>query len=146
MTSKLQEELQMHPRIEQLSVGDKAVSKRTVTKELIKKMADISDDFNPIHLDESYAAKTQFKKCIAHGLFCIGLISKIIGMELPGEGSVFVNEKLNYRNPVFVGDEITASIEILSIEKKKSLVEVGICCINQNKQIVMDGTSLLKLI
>ena len=59
---------------------------------------------------------------------------------------MFVNEKLNYRNPVFVGDEITASIEILSIEKKKSLVEVGICCINQNKQIVMDGTSLLKLI
>lgn len=126
-------------------VGDMACYTRMVTSDLITELADVSEDYNPLHIDDEYAQKTVFGAKIAHGLFCIGLISRVIGMQLPGEGSVFVNEKLNYRKPVYVGDSITAYVEIISIDEKKSFVEVEIRCVNQKEEVVMDGTSLLKI-
>lgn len=126
-------------------VGDKACYTRMVTSDLIAELADVSEDYNPLHIDAEYASKTVFGAKIAHGLFCIGLISRVIGMQLPGEGSVFVNEKLNYRKPVYVGDSITAHVEIISINEKRLFVEVQIRCVNQKDEVVMDGTSLLKI-
>lgn len=132
--------------IKKINIGDKAFYKKKATKAIINDIAEFSEDFNPIHVDEKYAEKTKFKRCIAHGVFCLGLISKIIGMDLPGEGAVFVNEKLNYKLPVFIDDEITASVEITKIIEEKDLIEVAICCVNQKSEIVMDGTSLLKMV
>ncbi|NLD19028.1 MAG: MaoC family dehydratase [Clostridiales bacterium] len=129
-----------------IKVGDRASCTKTATEDVVKSLTLISEDFNPIHIDKGYAENTKFGRCIAHGLFCLGMISKIIGMDMPGEGSIFLNEKLNYKHPVYIGDTVTAYVEIEKIIEEKSLIEVKIECINQKGIIVMDGTSLLKLI
>lgn len=130
----------------QIAVGDKASLAQIATELKTRRLADISGDYNPIHLNHEYASKTPFKKCIAHGLFCLGMISNVIGMILPGEGTIFVNERLDYKLPVFMGDRIETKIEITKIIEEKNFVEVDIKCLNQHGDIVMEGTSLLKML
>ena len=74
------------------------------------------------------------------------MVSKLIGMELPGTGTIFINEKLEYKKPVYVGDIITAIVEVVDIVESKRILEVYIKCVNQSEDIVLDGTSLLKII
>ena len=133
-------------RTRNFSVGQKASFTKIATVEIVKQLAQISGDFNPIHFDENYAAQTKFGQCIAHGLFCLGMISKVIGMELPGKGTIFVNERLDYKSPVYINDTITAEVKIISIDECKHLIEVEIKCSNQDNTVVLDGTCLLKLI
>lgn len=120
--------------------------KRTVKKEDIVLLAEVSQDFNPIHLNQDYAQHTPFKRCIAHGLFCLGMISKIVGMDLPGEGAVFINETVNYKNPVYIGDEVEATVRIIALRPEKSIVKIGFECKNQNDELLMDGDMLVKMV
>ena len=128
-----------------IKVGDTESVTRVATEAITKSFAELTGDYNPIHFDTEYALNTPFKKCITHGLFCLGTISYVIGMLLPGEGSVFVNEKLDYKAPVYMGESITTSVEIKNIVEEKALVEVYIKCYNDSK-VVLEGTSLLKMI
>lgn len=129
-----------------IEVGDKACIKEIVTKEIVERYCEISGDYNPIHWDSEYTNSTFFGRCIAHGLFCLGMISKLIGMELPGAGAIFINERLEYKRPCYINDTITASVEISEIIEKKRLVKVSICCTNQENDVVLEGDSLLKVI
>lgn len=128
-----------------MKVGDYCIGIRTATKEVVQAYAEISGDYNPIHLDEKYAKKSVFRKCIAHGLFCLGEISKLIANELPGPGAILINEKLNYRSPVYIDDVITTEATIINITKKSGVIELKVKCTNQNEKIVLDGTTLVKM-
>ena len=129
-----------------IEIRDRVYVKEKATADIIKRYCEISGDYNPIHCDEEYANKTKFGRCIAHGLFCLGLISKAIGMKLPGAGTIFINERLEYKRPVYVDDTVVAMVEITNIIEAKFLVEVFVECRNQKNVIVLDGTSLLKII
>ena len=128
-----------------LRPGDYACDSRVATENDIIKIGEFSHDFNPIHFDESYARETRFKKRIVHGLFCLSMISKIIAMQMPGKGSVFINESLNYTAPVYIGDEIFVKVEVNTIELDKKILNLGIECINQQDKIVMSGSALIKM-
>ena len=83
--------------------------------------------------------------CIAHGLFSLGVISRIIGMELPGEGAVFLNENIDYRTPVYEGDQVTASVTVTDIVKERKILKLAVSCVNQRDQIILSGNVTVKM-
>ncbi|MCQ4637211.1 MaoC family dehydratase [Anaerovorax odorimutans] len=132
--------------IRNFSVGDKAAIKQKVTEQIIGDYADISGDRNPIHMDTKYAEETVFGERIAHGLFCQALVSNVIGNKLPGEGAILLTERINYRKPVYIGDEIECVCEIKEILSEKNQCLIAFDCINQMKECILDGEALVLLL
>jgi 3-hydroxybutyryl-CoA dehydratase len=127
---------------DELQVGQMVEFSKTISESDIYLYAGITGDFNPAHMDETYAQKTFFKTRIAHGMLVAGLISSVIGTRLPGPGTIYVSQSLNFLAPVQIGDTITARVEVLEkLEKKK--VRMRTVCINQDGKHVLDGEALV---
>lgn len=120
-----------------LSVGKHESLKRVITKEDVQFFARATGDFNPLHLDEEYARKTPFRGRIVHGLLTAGLISALLGNKLPGPGTVYLSQTLRFLSPVRIGDEITATVEIKSIEERRIILKTT--CTNHNGTVVLSG-------
>ncbi len=117
--------------------------RKKITRELIKKFAEATDDYNPIHYDVKFARDSIFGRIIAHGILGAGLISAVIGTKLPGPGNVYLNQELRFLAPVFPGDEIIACAEIIELDEAKKLVKLATWCENQNGKIVIEGKGLV---
>lgn len=126
-----------------LNVGATASLTKVITNQDIRAFAAVTGDNNPVHLDEDYAAQTRFGGCIAHGLLVAGLISAVLGTQLPGPGSIYLSQTLKFMAPVFSGDEITATVEIAAIREDKSIIRLRTTCSNQRGQLVLDGEAIL---
>ena len=96
----------------EIAIGDTATYTRLITNQEVEAFAAISGDHNPLHLDPEYATTTAFGECIAHGMLTGALISAAIAMQLPGPGSVYLSQNLQFRAPVFLGDILTVTIEV----------------------------------
>jgi 3-hydroxybutyryl-CoA dehydratase len=129
--------------IDRLSVGDAAEFSKTVSESDIYLYAGISGDFNPAHIDAVYAAGTFFKKRIAHGMLSAGFISAVIGTRLPGTGTIYVGQQLNFLAPVYVGDTITARVVVAAITPEKNRVTLKTTCSNQEGTVVLDGEAIV---
>jgi 3-hydroxybutyryl-CoA dehydratase len=127
---------------EDLSVGMESSYTRTVTEADIVAFAEVSGDKNPLHLDAAYAAATIFKERIAHGMLSAGYISTVFGTQLPGPGAIYVSQTLNFRGPVKIGDEVTASVRLreLNTAKKRALFECR-CAVGDKS--VLEGDAVL---
>lgn len=125
--------------IEELKIGDSAQIKKIITEESIYNFAKATGDFNPIHLDHSYAEKTIFKGRIAHGILSVGLISAVLGNVLPGNGTIYLSQEVRFIAPVRIGDEITVKVEVIEIVPEKNRVKLKTICLNQDGKIVVDG-------
>jgi 3-hydroxybutyryl-CoA dehydratase len=101
--------------------------------------ADISGDANPLHLDPDYAASTRFGQPIAHGLLVAGLISAVLGKQLPGPGAIYLGQTLRFLAPVHFGDTITATVEVVAVRPDKPIVTLHTTCVNQRGETVIDG-------
>jgi acyl dehydratase len=126
-----------------LSIGDTASISRTVTNEDIQAFADLSDDHNPIHLDDDYAATTRFGQRIAHGMFGASLISAVIGNELPGTGSIYLSQTLRFLAPVYPGDSVTARVTVTKIRDDKPIVTMECVCENQRSETLIKGEAVV---
>ena len=111
---------------------------KKITQEDVKKFSVISGDNNPLHLDPEYAKKTRFKKPIAHGILVASHISALIGNTLPGNGSIYISQTLNFINPVFINDIINTKIKILE-KNKKNIYTLDCKCYNQSNIKVIEG-------
>ena len=127
----------------EIKVGDKFSTERLVTDELIRKFADVSGDYNPIHLDDEVAAKTRFGKRIAHGMLSASLISTAIGTKLPGAGAIYLSQSFRFMAPVYPGDTITARVTISQIRDDKPIITLETICSNQQDQIVVKGEAVV---
>jgi 3-hydroxybutyryl-CoA dehydratase len=105
--------------------------------------AGITGDFNPAHINETYAQNTAFKTRIAHGMLSAGLISNVLGNQLPGPGTIYMQQQLNFRAPVTIGDTITATVEIIEVFLDKKRVRLKTYCTNQNQVVVLDGEAMI---
>lgn len=128
--------------LEDLSVGDRAEARHTVTDADIRAFAEVSGDHNPLHLDEAFAATTRFNGRIAHGMLAGGYISALLANELPGAGSIYVSQTMNFKRPVRVGDEVTTRVVIEAIDLAKGLATVATTCLVNNK-VVVDGQAVI---
>ena len=126
-----------------IKVGDTAFIKKIFSDSDVRAFADISGDNNPIHLDDDYAAGTRFKRRIVHGILTSGLISALLGMHLPGPGSIYLTQTINFRAPVYIGEEITALVTVTKIRDDKPIITFLTQCLNQDGNIVLDGEAVL---
>ena len=129
--------------IKEIRVGDAAEFAKTVTETDIVMFAGITGDLNPAHVDQVWAEKTMFKGRIAHGMLSGGLISAVLGMQLPGPGSIYLSQELKFLAPVHIGDTITARAEVVEIIEGKNRVLIKTTCRNQDETVVVDGVALV---
>lgn len=125
------------------NVGEKAEMTKEVTENDITSMAEITGDFNPIHIDEDFAKKTRFKGCIAHGVLSNGLISAVLGMHLPGPSAIYLGQTLKYLNPVKAGDTLRAEVEVSKWRPDKKIIHLETRCLNQHNDIIVEGEAVM---
>ncbi len=123
--------------------GERASRSLTVTDEVIRQFAEVTGDHNPVHLDEAYAAGTRFGRRIAHGMIAAGLISAALANELPGPGSVYLSQTLQFKAPVFPGDTITAVVEVTAVRPDKPIITLATLCTNQDGKLVLEGEAVI---
>ena len=129
--------------IEQLQVGDTAQFSKTVSESDIYLFAGVTGDLNPAHINEDYAKNTYFGTRIAHGMLTASFISTVIGTMLPGPGTIYMRQEVNFLAPVKIGDTVNAIVEVLEIEADKKRVRLKTYCVNQDNTTVVDGEALV---
>jgi 3-hydroxybutyryl-CoA dehydratase len=128
---------------DELSIGDSDRFSKTVTDADIYLFAGVTGDLNPAHIDEAYAQGTFFKTRIAHGMLSAGFISAVIGTRLPGPGTVYLQQSLNFLAPVRIGDTVTASAAVIEKIDAKRRIRLKTTCVNQDGVEVLSGEALV---
>lgn len=128
---------------DQLEIGDSDQFAKTVTDTDIYLFAGITGDLNPAHVNEAYAQGTFFKTRIAHGILSAGFISAVIGTRLPGPGTVYMQQTLNFLAPVHIGDTVTATVKVIEKMAEKKRIRLKTTCVNQDGVKVVDGEALV---
>lgn len=126
-----------------LQPGDAASRTLTISDETIRAFAEVTGDNNPVHLDDEYAAGTRFGRRIAHGMIAAGLVSATLANDLPGPGTVYLSQTLKFKLPVYPGDSVTATVEVLSVRPDKPIVTLSTVCTNQDDEVVLDGEAVV---
>ena len=126
---------------EELAVGQKAISARTVTEADILMFGAASGDMNPVHFDAEFAQNSQFGERIAHGMLTASHVSALIGMRLPGPGSVYVSQSLAFKRPVKIGSTVTTEVQISELEAKRGFVTLATTCHVAGK-VVLSGVAV----
>jgi 3-hydroxybutyryl-CoA dehydratase len=129
--------------IEDIEMGMTRHVRKVVTDEDIEMFAKVSTDHNPVHLDEEYAKDTMFHGRIAHGMLTAGLISAVIGEQLPGHGTIYMGQSLKFLAPVRPGDMVTAEVEVIDIEHKKRRVRLDCRCLVNGKKVLVGEATVL---
>jgi 3-hydroxybutyryl-CoA dehydratase len=129
--------------VDELQVGDWAEFSKTLSESDIYLYAGVTGDFNPMHVNQPYAEQTFFKNRIAHGMLVAGFVSTVLANELPGPGTIYVRQEVDFCAPVYIGDTITARAEILEIVTDKNLVKLRTTCANQDEKVVLNGIALV---
>ena len=129
--------------IDQLEIGQQASFSKTVAESDVYLFAGISGDFNPAHINQAYAEQTAFKNRIAHGILSASFISTVIGCQLPGPGTIYISQTLNFLAPVHIGDTITATAEVVALDMDKKRARLKTVCTNQDSREVLVGEALV---
>jgi 3-hydroxybutyryl-CoA dehydratase len=123
-------------KYEDLEIGQAHETVHEITADDIQRFAEVSGDFNPLHMSDEYAATTMFEKRIAHGALTASYISGILGNNLPGPGAVFVGLNMRFRRPVYIGDTVTARATIAEKIDRGNRVILKIECIVDGKRVI----------
>ena len=126
------------------AIGARATRIWTIKDDDIVRFAEVSGDHNPVHLDADYAARTPFGRRIAHGFHTGSMISALIGMELPGAGSIYLGQTLKFLAPVHIGDTVMASVEVIGVREEKRIITLRTDCTNQDGVLVLTGEAVVK--
>lgn len=128
-----------------LKTGDTHTSDFSITQEQINTFAEISGDKNPLHLDPAYAATTAFKQPIAHGIFSAAFISKVLGMDFPGQGTLYLSQNLSFKRPVFPDQKYEVRMEIIETQDGKHTATIKTQIFDREKnKIVVDGEAQVR--
>lgn len=137
----------MHPKhgyyFEDLSLGMSESYTRTIKDADIQQFAEMSGDTNPAHLDEEFAATTRFEKRIAHGMLSASFISTLVGTKLPGPGCLYVSQTLKFRAPVYISDEVTATVSITDLNERRGYVTFSTTCTVGDTDVIRGEAMML---
>ena len=129
--------------IEDMEMGMMRYVQKTVTDRDIEMFAEVSTDRNPVHLDDAYAQDTIFEGRIAHGMLTAGLISAVIGEQLPGHGTIYMGQNLKFLAPVRPGDTVRAEVEVVDIDYAKRRVRLDCRCLVKGKKVLIGEATVL---
>lgn len=125
--------------IDKISLGESASVSKTITETDVYLFAGITGDLNPAHVNEVSSTDTMFKGRIAHGMLSAGLISAVLGMYLPGPGTIYLGQELKFTKPVRFGDTVTATATVVEKNEEKNIIKLETVCTNQNGDVVIKG-------
>lgn len=131
----------------QISVGDRCEFDHTFTPEDVRTFAEVSGDHNPLHLDAVYAAETRFRRPIVHGMFVASLFSRVLASELPGPGTIYLSQDLQFKRPVFVNDAVRVVVEVVEVDRERGTASLkttvlngeGKPCLVGKASVMVDG-------
>ncbi len=126
-----------------VQVGDTATISKTISDEDIRAFAELTGDYNPVHLDDGYAQGTRFGRRMAHGMLAASLISAALANELPGRGTVYLSQSLQFTAPVYPGDTVTARVTVTKVREDKPIVTLETVCTNQSGETVVKGEAVV---
>jgi 3-hydroxybutyryl-CoA dehydratase len=126
-----------------LQPGEKASRTTVISDEMIRAFASLTGDTNPVHLDDAYAAGTRFGRRIAHGMIAAGLISAVLADDLPGPGTIYLSQTLQFKAPVYPGDTLTTTVEVKTARPDKPIVTLRTICTNQDNTVVLEGEAVV---
>jgi 3-hydroxybutyryl-CoA dehydratase len=129
---------------EDIKVGDESSLARTITEAHIVNYAGLTGDWNPLHADAEHAAQSMFGERIAHGMLVAGLISAVLGTQLPGPNSIYLGQDLKFVAPVKIGDTITVAVTVTEKRDDKRIVKMRTTATNQRGEMVIAGTAVMK--
>lgn len=127
----------------QIEIGMTASFSKTISETDVYLFSGITGDMNPMHVDATYAAQTSFGRRIAHGLLVSGMIGNVLGNTLPGVGTVYVSQELRFLAPTFIGDTITAKVEVVDKSEMPKRVTLQTSCTNQDGVLLVDGVAVV---
>jgi acyl dehydratase len=122
-----------------LRVGQRARRTQTVTAHEVELYAQITGDRNPLHFDADFAARTRFGRLVAQGGIASGMLNALVAMDMPGPGTVFLSQTLTYKAPTYLGDTLTAEIEVLSLKPDKPVCQLRATITNQAGAVLLEG-------
>jgi 3-hydroxybutyryl-CoA dehydratase len=126
-----------------IELGKRASFRKTITESDVATFAGLVGDFNPQHVDEEYARQSRIGRRTAHGILAVGLISTVVNTRLPGPGCTWLSQQIEFLAPVFIGDTITAEVEVVSWESERRLLTLKTDCRNQEDRQVVAGQATL---
>jgi len=124
-------------------VGDRATARRRFTDEDVRRFAELSGDFNELHVDDQAAARSRFGRRLVHGMLTASLFTRLIGMELPGRGAIYMSQSLRFTAPVFIGDEVEAVVEVTAVDLARRRLTLSTTCRNADGHQVVEGQALV---
>jgi acyl dehydratase len=122
-----------------LQVGQSATRTKTITDADLQAYAEITGDYNPLHFDDDFAAGTRFGRRVAQGGITAGMLNALVAMDLPGAGTVFMSQALTYKAPAYVGDTLTAKVEVLSLKPDKPVCQLKFEITNQAGTLLLEA-------
>jgi acyl dehydratase len=128
---------------DELEVGESARLERTLSWRDVELFAVMSGDINPAHVDEEYARSDRFHGIVAHGMWGASLISTLLGTQLPGPGTIYLEQTLCFLHPITIGDTISVSVAVASKDQTRHRVALDCRCVNQRGEIVIEGTAMV---
>jgi acyl dehydratase len=131
-------------KVKPWTIGDTREYTVKVTDDTVRKFADLSGDYNPIHVDEEFAKTTRFGRRIAHGMISGALISRVLAEQL-GAGGIYLSQYIKFTNPVFIDDSITVVLKVLSIREGKGIATIETNCLNQHGEFVAKGEAVIMM-
>jgi 3-oxoacyl-[acyl-carrier protein] reductase len=133
-------------KFEEINIGDSAEIKHLITQDDIVKFVELTGDDNKLHVDETYASTTNFKKPVVHGMLGASFISTIIGTKIPGDGALWFSQTIEFLLPVRVGDELKITAEVIKKVDQLRIIELKTEIFNQHKQKVTTGVAKVKIV
>ncbi|MGV8982277.1 MaoC family dehydratase [Clostridium sp.] len=127
--------------IKEINLGDKESFEKTISEADVYLYAGITGDLNPAHINQREAETTMFKGRIAHGMLTAGFISAVLGMKLPGPGTIYLGQELKFTAPVRFGDTIKAEVEVIEMFDAKNIIKLNTICTNQDGVVVLKGVA-----
>ncbi|MGE0462025.1 MAG: MaoC family dehydratase [Vicinamibacterales bacterium] len=122
-----------------LQVGQTATRQLTLTADHVRKYSEISGDYNPLHYDEAFAAGTKFGRLVVQGGLTTGLLHALVATDMPGPGTVFLSQNWKFTAPVYIGDTITAHVEVLKVHQTKPVSQLAVRVTRQTGETVLEG-------
>ncbi|WJW76707.1 SDR family oxidoreductase [Thiohalobacter sp. IOR34] len=136
----------MEDPITKLFVGYEDSVRKTITREDVDAFARLSGDYNELHMDDEFAAKTQFEQRVVHGFLHASLLSTLVGMKIPGHGALYLSQEIDFTGPVFIGDTVVATGTITAIDKVTRVIEMDTLIRNQHGDVVLRGKARSKVL
>ena len=129
-----------------LKVGDQFSKSREVTDALVRQFADVSGDYNPIHLDEEFAKTTRFGRRIAHGMLSGAFISAVLGYEFKERKIIYMSQTMKFTAPIYIGDTVTTTATITNIREDKNIVTIDTVCTKQDATVAVKGEAVVMIL